>query len=374
MNLKPYNSLSTTEVSFVREVFEYPLSGYLGGELAGGKIICQLEEEWAAKFGVKHAIACNSATSGLLIACMAAGVNHHSTVLTTPYTMSATAAAPKFLGADVVFDDIEAEYFSLHEVRDHRYLDAIVVTNLFGHPGRLEWCREWCDRNDVVMIEDNAQAPLAMENRSYAGTIGHIGVFSLNVHKHIQCGEGGVCVTNDDNLATKMRLALNHGEMAGHRIGLNLRMTEVTAAIALSQLRKIDWLVSQRVEIAKAIIEGLKDLPGIRVPPTRENCRHVYYCIGLLAESRLQRDRIVDGLTEAGVPVRRGYLKPLYTLPAFTMEGRCPVTEDVESRMILYENCAWTPTSAQIKEIHEIFKRVTDNAHRKISTHAHSEG
>lgn len=355
--LKPFWTFGPAERSRAAMLLESgPLSGYLGGVRKGGYWVERLEEEWAAKFKVKHAIACNSATSGLLLACMAARIGPNSKVMVSPYTMSATAAAPKFLGAKVEFGDIEPKTFSFSH---WPYIpDAAIITNLFGHPGYLQNGREVADQSNKILIEDNAQAPLAIENGVYAGTIGHIGVFSLNVHKHIQVGEGGVCVTNDDNFAYEMRAYRNHAEMANSRfVGLNLRMTELHAALATVQLARAEQIVSERIEIAKAIMDAIGEIPNLVFPTTRVGCRHVFYCIPWQATKL--RDLVADRLEQEGVPVSKGYLTPLYRLPAFQESlPFAPVTEQVENQMLLYENCAYSPTTKQIKQIGQVFQKV----------------
>lgn len=358
--LAPFNTIGHPEMMAVRDALrDGPLSGYLGGRRAGGYWVERLEAAWREKFGVKHAIACNSATSGLLMACVAANCGDGGEVITTPYTMSATAAAPRFLGAQIRFGDIEPETFSLSEINGGvSNVDAVIITNLFGHPGYLNSVRGFAGNKRHVMIEDNSQSPLAMEGNRYAGTIGHIGVFSLNVHKHIQCGEGGVCVTDDDDLAEAMQHTRNHGEMAGSlQVGLNLRMTELNAAVACMQLERAEKIVRERIEIAESIMGSIGDIPGLKHPHKRQDCRHVYYCIAWQVDAS-QRDEITYALQAEGVPVRAGYLKPLYHLPAFANGQECPVAERVESQMLLYENCAFSPTSTQIKQIGQAFRKV----------------
>lgn len=369
--IKPYNTIGKEEViAAATSIRCGPLSGYLGGGRKGGAKVEELEETWAGLFGVKHAVACNSGTSGLLMACMAAGVGPGDRVITTPFTMSATAAAPAFLGADIDFYDIEGETFCLNPDAAFIATDtkAIVATNLFGHPAQLRTLME-LSRNsktvlgiDVCVIEDNAQGIFAAEYAHYAGTVGHMGVFSLNVHKHLQCGEGGVVTTNSDELAETLRLTRNHSEMAGQRVGLNLRMTEVTAAVALAQLKKREKIMAERIEIAEALTEEVRGLPLITPPAVREGCTHVYYCWAMKIDR--EREWFVRAMQDEGVPLRAGYIDPLYRLPAFkgfTSRSRCPVAERMhDQELVLYENCAWSPTGSQIKQMGEAFQKVVD--------------
>src|SRR6185436_5398307 len=212
---KPFNSIGEEEmIAAAGAVVTRPLSGYLAGQERGGFSVRALEDAWCETFGVKHAIACNSSTSALLAACEAVDISMDTNVITTPFTMSATAAAPAFLGADITFADVDPLTFSLagpfcsDEIKATK---AMVITNLFGHPASLHKARAMADMRGWKLIEDNAQSPFAMENGKYAGTIGHIGCWSLNIHKPIQCGEGGVCTTDDDELAARMRAFINHG-------------------------------------------------------------------------------------------------------------------------------------------------------------------
>jgi len=360
-SLRPFNTIGPEEISMATSVLRAgPLSGYLGGELHGGLRVEALEQTFADMIGSKHAVAVNSATSGLLVACMAAGVFKGYEVITSPYTMSATAAAPAFLGANIKFNDIEAKTFNMDGVPGTK-TRAIIVPNIFGHPAELARWKRHCGAK-TIMIEDNAQAPFAMEDGKYAGTVGDIGVFSLNVHKHIQCGEGGLCVTDNDVLADRMRLYRNHSELADTVVpGLNLRMTEITAAIALAQLSKREAIITGRIELAEELTHMVKDIPWIMPPIQREGCKHVYYMWA--AEVVRDRDWVVKALRAEGVPVRAGYVEPLYNLPAFKRfkgHGSFPITEEVNSKLMLFEVCAYDPSRSHMKAMAEAFKKVGD--------------
>lgn len=360
--LKPFNTIGREEAAAaVTAIRCGPLSGYLGGVRQGGYCVERLENEFAGALGVKRAIAVNSATSGLLIACMAAGIGYGDKVTTTPFSMSATAAVPAFLGANITFQDITEDIFDIWpSMSTFDVPNAVIVTNLFGHPAKLQAWRRLCDDHRSVLIEDNAQAPFASEYAHYAGTMGHMGVFSFNVHKHLHAGEGGIVVTDDSDLADRLALARNHAEMASPYLGLNLRMTEVTAAIANAQLHKRGRIIAERIEIAETLTDMVKGLPGLTPPIVRDGCRHVYYCWALKIDK--DRKQFVDYMRGRGVPLREGYVDPLYRLPAFQRFARsCPVAEKMhDETLVLYENCAWSPTVKQLKEMGEAFKCAVD--------------
>lgn len=363
MNLQRFNSITSAEMAMVDQLFysSKPLSDYLAGQERGGYYVKMLEEEWADAFHVKHAIACNSATSGLLAAAFAIGLEPDDTFAVSPMTMSATAAAPMFTGAKPFFFDVSMDDFAMEMppaiMEDCR---AVFITNLFGHPGQLAPWRGVAEALGGFLIEDNAQSPFAMYRGRYAGTVGHIGVFSLNIHKPLQCGEGGVIVTDDNDLAGKMREFINHGEHRSTQVGLNLRMPELCAAVAVVQLRRGKHIIEERICQAEAILAAIGDIPGVRPPVVREGCTHVYYTIPFLIDTA-KRGVFCAALKHDGVPIIEHYVKPLYRLPAFEdYPASCPVAERVYRELFYIENCAWTFTGPQIKLIGDAFKRAAD--------------
>jgi dTDP-4-amino-4,6-dideoxygalactose transaminase len=365
--MKPFNSFNYDEYKAISKfsasvLYEnVPLSGYLAGKERGGLQVCALEDAWAKTFKVKHAIACNSATSGLLAASFAVGLGAGDQFVCPAMTMSATCAAPMFTGATPFFCDVSDEDFGLVPEPMPDNTKAIFTTNLFGHPSRLarnQWSTIGPD--PVYLIEDNSQSPFAWANDRYAGTMGTIGVFSLNVHKPLQCGEGGMIVTDDDDLAERMRAFINHGEHSGPDIGLNLRMPEVCAAIALMQLHRGEEIIQGRIDKATAILAAIGDIPGIRPPITGLRCRHVYYTIPFLIDHR--RAEFCAALRAEGVPIVEGYVDPLYRMPAFARFARpCPVAEDLHDRRLFYfENCAWALNGDDVVMVADAFKRAAE--------------
>lgn len=372
--IKSFYAIGPAERELVANLMDGGLlSGYLAGHETGGYYVRALEEKWAETIGAKHAIACNSATSGLHAAAFAVGLRRGDHFVCSAMTMSATAAAPMFTGADPIFSDVEDEYFGLVCGAMPDTTKAIITTNLFGHASQLGRY-EWVKNCGIYLIEDNSQSPFATAHGRYCGTAGHIGVFSFNVHKHLQCGEGGMLVTDDEKLATRLRAFINHGENSGGPIGLNLRMPELCAVVALSQLGRAKEIIQDRVDQAEALIAAIGDIPGIRPPMVYPGCTHVYYAIPFLMEPRpgtgdsdvnpfdiirnLRRD-FCAALRAQGVPIVEGYQEPLYRLPVFKRYARpCPIAEDLQhSRLFYFENCAWDLTPSQIVQVGEAFKK-----------------
>ncbi len=407
-NFPAYKTIDEEEKKAVARVLDSGvLSRYLGcwdPDFFGGTEVQALEKEWAAHFGVKHAIAVNSATSGLYCAVGATGVEPGEEIIVSPYTMAASATAPLVYNAIPVFADIEADYFCLDpasvEQRITSRTRAIIVVDIFGQPYDADAINRIAKKHNLLVIEDVAQAPGARYRDKYAGTLADMGVFSLNYHKHIHSGEGGIIVTDRDDLADKLRLIRNHAEAVVeakgttdlvNMIGFNYRMTEVEAAIARCQLRKLEALVAERQKNCAYLAERLARIPAIRPGKTRADATHVYYVHPFHfdeAVAGVSRDRFIDAvraelppndLREAEGPLLSyGYAKPLYLQPIFQKKiafgskgfpftlgptdyrkGLCPVTERMfEKEFFEHEIMRPGMTQGDLDDVARAFEKV----------------
>lgn len=350
-NLFPaYNPIGKEEEeAAVRVVRSGALSKFIGAwdpkepQFYGGHEILAFEKEWAAKFGVKHAVSMNSATSGLIAAIGALGIEPGDEVIVSPYSMCISATAPLFYGAVPVFADIEPEYFCLDptsvEAAITERTKAILVVDLFGQSHDVDAINAIAKKHDLKVIADSAQIPGGMYKEKHAGTLSDIGVYSLNFHKHIHTGEGSLVVTNDDTLAERLQLIRNHAEAVVedkgvsnlvNMVGHNFRLTELQAAIGREQLKKLDALVEERLKNCTYIEERCADMPGFRPALARPDVRHVYYMQPFLydeAETGVSRTKFLSAVKaeltpshlqeEEGVLMGGGYVKPIYLLPIF---------------------------------------------------------
>jgi len=393
-----YNSIGSEEIDAVVRVMRSGcLSGYYGSwsdEFFGGPVVQAFEAAWAKRFKCRHAVAVNSNTSGLIAALGAVGISPGDEVIVPPMTMAATVMAPLVYGGIPVFVDMDPVTCCLDPDLVRKNITsktrAILVVNLFGHIAHLEELRAIADQHGVFLIEDNAQAPLGTENGRYAGTIGHIGVFSLNYHKHIHTGEGGVCTTDNEDLSLRMQLIRNHAEScvegAGmenlvNMVGFNMRITELCAAVGLEQLKKIDYHVGIREHIAQRLNEGLAGLVGITPPVQRASTRPVYYMYQIRFDRDavgVSRETFAKALAAEGFPTFLGYLRPLYMLPVFQKRvaigregwpftltervyrmGLCPVAERLhEKELVGFDNCCLKITDFDLDGLIAAFRKV----------------
>jgi dTDP-4-amino-4,6-dideoxygalactose transaminase len=373
---RPYNTIGSKEKAAVMEVLESgELSGFIaspGKEFWGGSRVQALEAAFRDRYGVEHALAVNSATSGLHCAMAALDLGPGDEVIVPPYTMSATATAPFMLGALPVFADIEDRTYGLEPAAVESAITpqtrAIAAVNLFGHPARLRELRDLADRHDLYLVEDNAQSPDGLYGGRYTGTIGHVGIFSFNRHKTMQSGEGGVVITDDPKIAQKVALFRNHGEgvVGGLNIddlvntcGLNYRMTEMEAAVARAQFERIEELNDARIKLSDRLTAGLSKLDGIVPPQVEADCRHVYYfyvCRLLESEAGLPRDLFVRAVEAEGFPIRAGYVKPIYLEPMYQQRvgiGRNGFPFSTHPREVSYAH-GICPTVERLQD-HELF-------------------
>lgn len=364
---------------------EGPLSDYIGAPgkyFFGGKHVRALEAAFVKKFRVKHAVSFNSATTALHGAIVALGIGPGDEVIVPPYTMSATPMAVLMNGAVPIFADLDPTTFCLDpksvEAHITKRTKAILVVNLFGQAADFSKLLPLAKKHKLKIIEDNAQSPGATWKGKYTGTIGDIGVFSFNVHKTIQAGEGGVLVTNNSRYVLRAQMCRNHGENlaeeypeAGPLIGSNYRMTELVAALCEVQLSRLDMLTKKRRALIKHLAKSLRGIEGITVPAVPKDNYHVYYVQPLLIDEKklgISRDRFVAAMAAEGYPMSKGYLKPLYLLPVFQKKqafnethfpfdyqgmtqnykkGICPVTERLYEKEFTFTNLCQHPRTAK---------------------------
>jgi len=355
-----YNPIGIEEIQAARQVIESGLlSQFVGAwheDFFGGPKVREFENACSAYFGVKHSVTVNSWTSGLIAAVGAIGIEPGDEVIVSPWTMCASATAILHWNAIPVFADIEAETFNLDPISVEANITpqtkAIIAIDLFGHSADMDALMSIADRHGLKVISDSAHSPGAVYKGKYAGTLAHVGGYSLNYHKHIHTGEGGVLVTNDDDIAERLQLIRNHAEAVvvgkgvvnlANMLGYNFRLGEIECAIGIEQLKKLRGLVASRQRLANRLSNGLSSLPGVRSPVVRPNCTHVYYAYPILLDESVlpvSTHQLYEALLAEGVPVSKQYqnihLLPMYQKKLAYGSHGFPWTSDICRRDVDY--------------------------------------
>lgn len=404
---KSYNSIGEEERLAVDEVMRSGvLSQFLGvwhKDFYGGPKVQEFEKIAAEYFGVKYAITVNSWTSGLTAAVGALDIEPGDEIIVSPWTMAASASAILHWNAIPIFADIEEETFNIDPVSVEANISpktkAIMAIDIFGHSADIDNLRKIADKYNLKIISDTAQSPGAYYKGKLAGTLGDIGGYSLNYHKHIHTGEGGIVVTNDASLAERVQLIRNHGEVVvegkgvkkiNNIIGSNFRLGEIECAIAIEQLKKLKGLAQSRANMANRLSEGLSSLDGLRTPIIKDNCSHIYYIYPLVLDIEkigCSKFKIADALRAEGVEISTEYqnihLIPMYQKKiAYGSEGFpwtssfarqdinyakgiCPVAEKLNDETYLgFGMCVYDLNEDDIDLIIKSFHKVWNNLHQ----------
>jgi dTDP-4-amino-4,6-dideoxygalactose transaminase len=367
----------------------------------GGSQVRGFERAWENHFKVAHAVAVNSATSGLIAAVGALDIEPGDEIIVSPWTMCASATAILVWNAVPVFADIEDKTFNLDPEAIERKITsrtkAILVPDIFGHAADLKKIMQIAKKHGLKVIEDASQAPGAKCGEHFVGTIADIGVFSLNYHKHIHTGEGGVCVTNDPELAERMQLIRNHAEAVvgdkgvtniANMIGFNFRLGEVEAAIGIEQLKKLERLALKKTRSGERLTEGLKGLRGLKTPVVQPDCTHVYYVYGMTVDTqelKVPHSKLVKALQAEGIPDlmsgyvnvhllpmyqkkiaygKRGFpwVKEIYSGEVSYEKGICPVAEGLNNGSFIgIQLCSQDYSDSEVDLVIEAFKKVWSN-------------
>ncbi len=356
-----FNKIGDEEINGVMEVMKTGmLSKFIGDwkpEFYGGDKVQELESNWNNYFKVKNSISVNSWTSGLICAVGSLDIEPQDEIIVPTWTMAATASCVLVWNAIPVFCDINPFTFNIEpkeiEKKITKKTKAIIAVDIHGMSCDIDEIMELADAYNLIVISDSAQAIGANYKEKKAGTIAHIGGYSLNRFKHIHTGEGGVIVTNNDEYAERMRLIRNHADAVSARrkikkinnlIGFNFRMGEIEAAIAIEQLKKLDKIVLSRKKVAFKITDGIKSLNGIKTPFVPVDRDHIYYIYPILIDEwkiGVSAKKLCKALNAEGVSIGSNYIN-VHTYPTYSERiaygnSHYPWVSDSSESQILYK-------------------------------------
>jgi len=308
------------EKSKVLEVLE-------SGILAHGKVVEEFESKFARFSGVQHAIATNSGTSALHTALAALGISPGDEVITTTFSFIASATCILMQGATPVFCDVDAETYNITVDAIKKNITsktkAIIPVHLYGQTCDMGPILDLAHDHDLFVVEDACQAHGALYNNKPVGSLGQMGAFSFYPTKNMTTGEGGIVTTNNEALAKKAGMFRNHGQSSRYMhemLGYNYRMTNLSAAIGLAQLEKINTANKKRRANAQLYNKGFEDIVGIHTPAEADYAHHVYhqYTVEIEQEFPLSRDQVIEQLKTKGIGFGVYYHTPLHQQPLFT--------------------------------------------------------
>ncbi len=328
----------------------------VGNLITCGPKVKELDKALENLCQVKHAVAVSNGTAALHCACIAAGIGPGDEVITTPLTFAASANCALYCGATPVFADVDPLTYNIDPKSIEEHITdktkAVVAVDFTGQVVKVKEIREICDKHNLIFIEDAAHSIGSCYNGKPVGGLADFTCFSFHPVKTVTAGEGGAVLTNDDELYEKVMLACNHGiernpdkmEEAPHEgiwyyeqvgLGFNYRITDIQAALLLSQLSKLKMFKERRAEIVRRYNEAFADIPEIIIQqeiPESDTCRHLYIIQLDLNKLTCTRREFFDAMSAEGVQPQVHYV-PVYWFPHYKRlgykKGLCPNAEKI---------------------------------------------
>jgi len=310
---------------------------------SAGKFVSQFEEMFADFCGVRYAIATCNGTAALHLALLSLDVGSSDEVIVPTLTFIATANAVMYTGACPVFVDSEKETWNISPEHIEEAITpqtkAIIPVHLYGHPANMDPILYIANRHGLAVIEDAAEAHGACYKNQHVGSIGDVGCFSFYGNKIITTGEGGMVVTDRSDLAERIRILRDHGMSPEQRywhsvMGYNYRMTNLQAALGVAQMEKIDTILKTKRRIAEDYTDGLRDIPGIILPPKAPWAENVYWLYSILVDKNafgIGRDDLMTALQSHGIETRHLF-PPVHSQPIYKTGQSLPVAEQISSK------------------------------------------
>lgn len=335
---KPF--IGEEEIQAVLEVLQ-------SGTLSLGPKLAQFKDDFAKYTGTKHAIAVNSGTSGLHLIVKALGIKAGDEVITTPFSFVASANCILFEGATPVFVDIDEVTYNIDPKKIEAAITprtkAIIPVHVFGQPCDMDAIMAIAKKHNLKVIEDSCEAIGATYKGKKAGTFGDAAVFAFYPNKQITTGEGGMIVTDNDEIAAHAKSSKNQGRdsMAwlGHsRIGYNYRLDEMSCALGIEQLKKIDNILAMRKAVANKYIKLLSSHKDITLPRVSKDVEESWFVFVIQLAPGINRQGVIDYLKEHEI-ASNIYFPPIHLQEFYKKdhgfkEGDFPITEAISKRTL----------------------------------------
>ncbi|TKJ17310.1 aminotransferase DegT [Candidatus Woesearchaeota archaeon B3_Woes] len=327
-----------------------------------GEYIKKFEDAFSKYCNVKHSISTSNGTAALHLALIALGIKEGDEVIVPNLTFIASANTVKYCNAKPVFVDVDKETWNIDankiEEKITNKTKAIMPVHLYGSPCDMDKIMEIAKKHNLFVIEDCAEAHGAEYKGKKVGGFGNVACFSFFGNKIITTGEGGMCITNNNKLAEKMKILKDHGMSNTKRywhplVGYNYRMTNIQAAIGLAQLERIEDFIEIRRKNAQLYDSLLKNVKGIRLSIEKENTKNVYWMYSILLENR---EEVMERLKEDGVDTRP-FFYPINTMPPYKNDEKFPISKELSKKGLNLPSSTLLDEK-DIKRIVETIKRV----------------
>ena len=342
---------------------------------SAGPFVKEFETNFAKYLGVKHAIAVTNGTAAIHVALLALGIGKGDEVIVPAFTMAASWMAVMYTGATPVFVDCEPDTYNINPKLIIQKITsrtkAIMPVHIYGHPADMKEILKIAKKHKLFVIEDAAEAHGAIYAGKKCGTFGDINCFSFYANKIVTTGEGGMVVTDDDNLAKEARkfMDLYHSDQKRFihdKIGFNYRMTNLQAAVGVGELTHIEKYISKKQHMAALYSKYLSQIPGLVLPATRPGVRNVYWMYGIRINPEIfgmDKNELRAGLKEQRIDTRNFFYSPL-DQPALNSlklkPSDYPVTGMI-ARTGLYLPSGLAITGGQINRVCRIIKNIHDS-------------
>ncbi len=332
---------------------------------SSGPFVKQFEENFSDYVGMKYGVAVSNGTAALHVALLTLGIEKGDEVIVPAFTMGATWLAVLYVGAKPIFVDCEPKTYNIDpnliEEKITKKTKAIMPVHIYGHPADMDAVLKIAKKHKLFVIEDAAEVHGAEYKGQKCGSMGDINCFSFYANKIITTGEGGMVLTNDKKLAKKARkfMDLYHSDkkrFIHEGVGFNYRMTNLQAALGVGELRNIDKYIKQKEKMSALYAKILKDVPGLRLPETKNYAKNVFWMYAVLVDQNkfgMSRDRLRKELLKRGIDTRDFFYSPQVqpVLKKYLKKNQAfPVTEKISSEG-LYLPSGLALTGSQIKTV-----------------------
>ena len=322
------------EIDSVNEVLK-------SGILSIGPKAEEFERDFSKAVGCKYAVAVSSGTAALHLCMRAIGIKKNDEVITSPFSFVASANCVLYENGTPIFSDIDSKTYNIDPAEIKKAITqktkALLPVHIFGHPCDMDPIMEIAEKNNLPVVEDACESLYAKYKGKNAGTFGLASTFAFYPNKQITTGEGGMICTNDKEVYDLCRSLRNQGrgekdEWLQHdKIGYNYRLDEMSCALGIVQLKKIDYIVKKRADIAEKYGKELDDSDDVVLPYTTPNAKHSWFVYVIRLKGSINRDKVMKMLNQNGIATKPYlpsiHLQPIYRKLFKYNEGSFPVSE-----------------------------------------------